>query len=43
MFRDLLIWGEAICKSRVEEGRGTRVADFIQPMQPLRMRPFEKV
>ena len=43
MFRDLLIWGEAICKSRVEEGGGTRVADFIQPTQPLRMRPFEKI
>jgi len=43
IFRDLLIWGEAICKSRVEEGGGTRVADFIQPMQPLRMRPLEKI
>ena len=28
VFRDLLIWGEAICKSRLEEGRSTRVVDF---------------
>ena len=30
MFRDLLIWGEAICKSRRAEGRSTRVADMAE-------------
>ena len=28
MFKDLLMWGEAICKSRRDEGKSTRMADL---------------